>query len=106
MGEHEGPSAGAVLLGFLSGAALGAVMAILLTPRTGQESRDMLRGYARRAEDGLRDLVGEAGEKIEGVVEEGRDFLESKKTVLRDAFDAGREAMRREREQFTKGEQG
>jgi len=106
MAEYEGPSSGAVLLGFLSGAALGAVMAILLAPRTGQESREMLRGYARRAEEGLRDLVGEAGEKIEGVVEEGRDFLESKKTVLRDAFDAGREAMRREREQFAKEEQG
>ena len=58
MGDnHQGPSSAAVLLGFLSGAALGAVAAILLTPRTGQESRDLLRGYARRAEDGLRDLV-------------------------------------------------
>ena len=105
MADNQGPSSAAVLLGFLSGAALGAVTAILLAPRTGQESREMLRGYARRAEDGPRDLVGEAGERFEGVVEEGRDFIESKKTVLRDAFDAGREAMRREREHFTKGEQ-
>ena len=105
MADNQGPSSAAVLLGFLSGAALGAVAAILLAPRTGQESREMLRGYARRAEDGLRDLVGEAGERLEGAVEEGRDFIESTKTVLRDAFDAGREAMRREREHFTKGEQ-
>ena len=105
MADNQGPSSAAVLLGFLSGAALGAVTSILLAPRTGQESREMLRGYARRAEDGLRDLVGEAGERLEGAVEEGRDFIESKKTVLRDAFDAGREAMRREREHFTKGEQ-
>ena len=106
MAEHEGPSSGAVLLGFLSGAAVGAVMAVLLTPRTGQESREMLRGYARRAEDGLRELVGEAEEKLDGVIEEGRGFLESKKAVLREAFDAGREAMRRERDQLNKGEQG
>ena len=105
MADNQGPSSAAVLLGFLSGAALGAVAAILLAPRSGQESREMLRGYARRAEDGLRDIVGEAGERFEGAVEEGRDFIESKKTVLRDAFDAGREAMRREREHFTKGEQ-
>ncbi|MDR4479753.1 MAG: YtxH domain-containing protein [Nitrospira sp.] len=105
MADNQGPSSAAVLLGFLSGAALGAVAAILLAPRSGQESREMLRGYARRAEDGLRDMVGEAGERFEGAVEEGRDFIESKKTVLRDAFDAGREAMRREREHFTKGEQ-
>ena len=38
-------------------------------------------------------LVGEAGERFEGAVEEGRDFIESKKSVLREAFDAGREAM-------------
>ena len=105
MADNQGPSSAAVLLGFLSGAALGAVTAILLAPRTGKESSEMLRGYARRAEDGLRDLVGEAGERVGGAVEEGRDFIESKKTVLRDAFDAGREAMRREREHFTKGEQ-
>ena len=105
MADNQGPSSAAVLLGFLSGAALGAVTAILLAPRTGQESREMLRGYARRAEDGLRDLVGEAGVRFEGAVDEGRDCIDSKKTVLRDAFDAGREAMRREREHFTKGEQ-
>ncbi len=106
MANNQGPSSAAVLLGFLSGAALGAVAAILLAPRTGVESRTLLRGYARRAEDGLRDFVGEAGERFEGAVEEGRDFLESKKTVLQDAFDAGREAMRREREHLTKDEQG
>ena len=53
MVDHEGPSSAAVLLGFLSGAALGAVMAILLAPRTGQESREMLRGYARNLPTGL-----------------------------------------------------
>jgi gas vesicle protein len=105
MADDHGSSSSAVLLGFLSGAALGAVAALLLAPRAGHESRDMLRGYAKRAEDRLRDLVGEAGHQIEEAVEQGRDYLESKKSVLREAFDAGREAMRREREQ-SKSEQG
>jgi gas vesicle protein len=105
MADEQAPSSAAVLLGFLSGAALGAVAALLLAPRPGRESRDMLRGYAKRAEDRLRDLVGEAGHQIEDVVEQGRDYLESKKSVLREAFDAGREAMRREREQ-SRSEQG
>jgi gas vesicle protein len=105
MADDHGSSSAAVLLGFLSGAALGAVAALLLAPRAGHESRDMLRGYAKRAEDRLRDLVGEAGHQIEEAVEQGRDYLESKKSVLREAFDAGREAMRREREQ-SRSEQG
>ncbi|MET0516959.1 MAG: YtxH domain-containing protein [Nitrospiraceae bacterium] len=98
MGDDHGPSSAAILLGFLSGAALGAMAAVLLTPRAGHESREMLRGYAKRAEDRLRNFAGEAGHSLEEVVEQGRDFIESKKSVLREAFDAGREAVRRERE--------
>ena len=105
MAGDRDTSSAAVLLGFLSGAALGAVAALLLAPRAGYESRDMLRGYARRAEDALRDLVGEAGHTLEEAVEHGRDYIESKKSVLREAYEAGREAMRREREQ-SKTEQG
>lgn len=87
----------AVLLAFLSGAAMGAVAALLLAPQSGDESRDQLRRYARRAESDLRDLAGRAGEAFEDVVDQGKDFVETKRSVLREAFDAGREAMRRER---------
>ena len=98
MADDRGSSAAAVVLVFLSGAALGAVAALLLAPQTGRESREQLRGYARRAEVDLRDLAGRAGETFEEVVEEGKEFVDSKKAVLREAFDAGREAMRRERD--------
>ena len=62
MADDRGSSAAAVVLVFLSGAALGAVAALLLAPQTGRESREQLRGYARRAEGNLRDLAGRAGE--------------------------------------------
>ncbi|MDN5940604.1 MAG: YtxH domain-containing protein [Nitrospira sp.] len=100
MADDRGSSSAGVLLAFLSGAALGTVAALLLAPRAGQESRDQLRGYARRAEGNLRDLAGLAGETVEEVVEEGKEFVDSKKAVLREAFDAGREAMRRERDRL------
>lgn len=76
---------------------MGAVAALLLAPQSGDESRDQLRRYARRAEHDLRDLAGRAGEAFEDVVDQGKDFVETKRSVLREAFDAGREAMRRER---------
>ncbi len=103
MADDRGSSA-AVVLAFLTGTALGAVAALLLAPRSGEESRDLLRGYARRAEDNLRDLAGRAGEAFEDVVGEGRDYVEAKKSVLREAFEAGRDAMRRERDRA--GDQG
>ncbi|MGE0471058.1 MAG: hypothetical protein Nkreftii_001354 [Candidatus Nitrospira kreftii] len=96
MADDRGTSA-AVLLAFLSGAAMGAVAALLLAPQSGDESRDQLRRYARRAENDLRDLAGRAGEAFEDVVDQGKDFVDTKRSVLREAFDAGREAMRRER---------
>ena len=105
MADDRGSSAAGVLLAFMSGAALGAIAALLLAPQSGQESREQLRGYARRAEDNLRDLAGRAGEVIEEAVVEGREYVESKKTVLREAFEAGREAMRRERDRIS-GDQG
>ncbi len=97
MADDRGSSS-AVVLAFLSGAALGVVAALLLTPQTGRESREQLRGYARRAEGNLCDLAGRAGEVFEDVLDEGKEFVDTKKAVLREAFDAGREAMRRERD--------
>lgn len=100
MADDRGSSAAGILLALLSGAAFGAVAALLLAPQTGRESREQLRGYARRAEGNLRDLAGRAGDALEEVVEEGKEFADSKKAVLREAFEAGREAMQRERDRL------
>ena len=97
MADDQGSAAG-VLLAFLSGAAIGAVAALLLAPQSGRESREQLRGYARRAEEDLRSLAGQAGERFEEAVGKGKEFVESKKSVLREAFEAGRDAMKRERD--------
>lgn len=105
MADERGSSSG-VLLAFLSGAALGAVAALLLAPQSGRESREQLRGYARRAEDNLRDLAGRAGETFEEAVDQGKEFVDAKKSVLREAFEAGREAMKRERDRMRGEEQG
>ncbi len=99
MGDERGSSS-AVLLAFLSGAALGAIAALLLAPQSGRESREQLRGYARRAEENLHDLAGQAGERFEEVLGQGKEFVEAKKSVLREAFEAGREAMKRERDRM------
>lgn len=97
MADERGSASG-VLLAFLSGAAFGAVAALLLAPQSGRESRERLRGYASRAEEHLRDFAGQAGERFEDVIDQGREFVEGQKSVLREAFEAGREAMRRERD--------
>lgn len=101
MADERGFSPGAVGLAFLSGALVGAAVALLLAPQSGQESREQLRRYARRAEDDLRELAGKASETLETAVEKGREFVQEKKSVLTEAFEAGREAIRRERDRLT-----
>ncbi|HSF69095.1 MAG TPA: YtxH domain-containing protein [Nitrospira sp.] len=95
---HERGFGATALLVFLGGAALGAVAALLLAPQSGRKTRDQLRTYARKAEDALREAANEAGERFEEALNEGKEYVEARKSVLREAFEAGREAMKRERD--------
>jgi gas vesicle protein len=104
-GQGNGLSAGAVFFAFLTGAVVGAVGALLLAPQSGRESREQLGRYARRTEETLREVAdkatetwSEAMEKGREAVERSRDFVREQKSVLAEAFQAGREAMRREQE--------
>ncbi len=101
MADERGTSLGTVLLAFLSGAAVGAVSALLLSSQTSEESREQLRRYARRTEENLREMAGKAGETLDKAVDKGRELVSENKTVLTEAFQAGREAMRRERERLS-----
>ena len=73
MGHERGFGATAVLA-FLGGAALGVVAALLLAPQSGRKTREQLRGFARKAEDTLREAANEAGQKFEEAVSEGEEI--------------------------------
>jgi len=81
---------------FLFGAVLGAGIAILLTPRTGAQARELLaeRGgdVARRAQDLANEAQGRAGEWLD----KSRELFEEQTQRLMNAFEAGRDAMREE----------
>lgn len=52
--EGEGKyGTGAVLLGVLGGAAVGAAAALLLAPRSGRETRQQMTGYVDTAKETL-----------------------------------------------------
>jgi gas vesicle protein len=96
--EHERGSGAGAVLAFLGGAALGAVAALLLAPQSGRKTREQLKGYARKAEHTLREAATEAGQRLEEAVQEGKEYVEARKSVLREAFEAGRDAIKKERE--------
>lgn len=93
--EDNGYSAGAVAFAFLAGAVIGAGAALLLAPQSGVETRTMLKGYAKKAEEEVLEKAKEAKATMDTAIEQGRQFINEKKTVLTAAFEAGKEAMKK-----------
>jgi gas vesicle protein len=81
---------------FLFGAVLGAVAAVLLTPKTGAQAREILADHggdvARRAQEFASEAQGRAGEWLD----KSRELFEEQTQRLMSAFEAGRDAMREE----------
>jgi gas vesicle protein len=95
MADERGDAAG-YLGWFFLGAALGAAAALLLAPRAGRETRELLaeRGgdMARRAQGLAVEAQGRAGEWLD----RSRDLFEEQTQRLLSAFEAGKDAMREE----------
>jgi gas vesicle protein len=81
---------------FLLGGVIGAAAAVLMTPRTGRETRDLLAEhggeFARRAQEFATEAQGRAGEWLD----KSRELFEEQTQRLMTAFEAGRDAMREE----------
>lgn len=100
MGNDRGCSLGSVGLAFVGGGLFGAAMALLLAPQSGRESRDQLRGYARRAEEHAEELADTATRVLDQAVDKGREFIKDKQAVVTEAIEAGRTAMQREHDRL------
>jgi gas vesicle protein len=74
---------------------------MLLAPKSGRESREELRGYARRAEENVHELAEKASQVFDQAMDKGREFIKDKQAVLTEAVEAGRGAMQRERERLS-----
>ena len=91
---------GTVLLSFLAGAAVGAGVALLVAPKTGEELRGKIRELADDAVDKIKDYASEAQDKIKASLEDGKELLLEKKSIITSAIEAGKEAMEREKEKL------
>ncbi len=100
MADNRGCSLGAAGLAFVTGGLLGAAAALLLAPQSGRESQKQLRGYARRAEEGVHELADKASEVVDQAMDKGREFIKDKQAILTEAVETGRTAMHRERERL------
>ena len=81
---------------FCLGGMLGAAAALLLAPKTGRETRELLaersNEVAKRAQAMATDAQGRAGEWFD----KSRELFEEQTQRLMTAFEAGKDAMREE----------
>lgn len=100
MGEGRGCSPASVALAFIVGGALGASLALLFAPEGGRQTRTRLKGLATDVRDRSTDFVEDVKERVEDVFGVGKEVFEEKKAILTAAYQAGKEAMERERDKL------
>lgn len=74
---------------FITGALVGAGIALLFAPQAGEQLRGRLRDYATRAKDELDEAVDRGAEVLDNTVERGHEFVEKGKEAL---HETGRQA--------------
>ena len=84
MTNQQGIGAGGVLMAFAVGAAVGAAVALLFAPATGEETREYL---SERAREG-KDRASEAARQGRDMVNRGRETLTTAFDRARDQFQA------------------
>lgn len=82
---------------FLAGLGLGAVLALLFAPRSGEETREYLRDRAEGLRDDARRRVRELRERAEEYKEKGKEFVGRQRESVEAALEAGKQAYREEK---------
>jgi gas vesicle protein len=78
---------GGVMLAFIAGAAVGAAVALLFAPATGEETREYLSQRAR-----------EGRERANEAARQGREIVSRQRENITTAFDRAREQFQATRE--------
>jgi gas vesicle protein len=106
--RHEegggGSGAGSVMFAFFLGGIVGAGLALLLAPQSGEETRRKITDFADEMKGKAEDYVHHAREAVDSSVKRGKGYISEKKTAISTAIEAGKEAYEKEKERYEKQE--
>jgi gas vesicle protein len=88
MASNGTSGGGAVFAAFALGAVVGAAVALLYAPATGDETR---RKLIEKAKEGR--------ERAEAAAREGREFLNRQRETIKEVVDRGRDAFEQARKE-------
>ena len=79
---------------FVAGALIGAGVALLLAPQSGTDTRNLLRDYAERAKDELKERGKEAKATLDSAIERGKEAYESVREQTQQGYQGAKQAYR------------
>src|SRR5690348_4504285 len=85
---------------FIAGALIGAGVALLFAPQTGNELRGMLRSYASRAKD---EALERGRAAWDTAVERGKEYYERGQEAVQEAGRSAKEYAQSGKESFREG---
>jgi gas vesicle protein len=86
--EREGGGIGS----FILGAMVGAGLALLFAPQSGEETQRDIKDRALRLRDAAEERIKEAQKQLEEKIESARLEMNERVDQIKDAVDAGRQA--------------
>jgi gas vesicle protein len=82
---------------FLLGALVGAGLALLLAPQSGEETQKEIRDRARQLRDSAEDRVRDAQRQLESRLDQAREGVQVRVGQVKEAVESGRQAAREAR---------
>ena len=82
------------LSAFLLGLGVGVGIGMLFAPKSGQETREFIKGKAGEGSEYIKQRGSEFKETASGWVDKSKDVLGRQKETLSDAVEAGKQAYR------------
>jgi gas vesicle protein len=82
------------LSSFLMGLGVGVAIGMLFAPKSGEETRNLIKNKAGEGTDYLKQRSNDLRQNASEWVDKGKEALRSHKESLSDAMEAGRQAYR------------
>ena len=95
MGEEASGSEKALYL--ILGAMIGATAALLLAPRSGEETRKLIASKAREGADVISSRTKDVAGKTTEYVDKGKEILQQQRDQISAAIEAGKQAYKDEK---------
>ena len=82
------------LSSFLLGLGVGIGVGLLFAPKTGEETRELLKGKAGEGKEYLRRRGSELRDSASEIIERSKEAIGRQKDTLAEAVEAGKQAYR------------